>query len=115
VRTSSCSSRRLPSPSSHPSAPPSSSTRGATAVCEGIEAEEHLPHHKMLEQHLLRLIGPKQQENRGWKAVGLGDHPEVVINGMELAPGRRGGDRAAPVVSRRGRGVDAAMLKGVMV
>jgi hypothetical protein len=52
----------------------------------------------MLEQHLLRLIGPKQQENRGWKAVGLGDHPEVVINGMELTPGRRGGDRAAPVV-----------------
>jgi hypothetical protein len=78
---------------------------------EGIEAEEHLLHHGLPEQHPLRFIGPKQQEDRGWEVVSLGDDPEVVINGLELTPGRRGGDRATPVVSGRGRGVDAVVLE----
>jgi hypothetical protein len=36
---------------------------------------------------------------------------EVAINGLELTPGRRGGDRATLVVSGRGRGVDATVLE----
>jgi hypothetical protein len=78
---------------------------------EGVEAEEHLLHHGLPKQHPLRLIGPKQREDREWEVVSLGDDLEMAINGLELTPGRRGGNRAPLVVSGRGRGVDAAVLE----
>jgi hypothetical protein len=43
------------------------------------------------------------EEDRGWEVVSLGDDPEVAINGLELTPRRRGGDRATTLVSGRGR------------
>jgi hypothetical protein len=85
--------------------------RRRCCVCKASEAEEHLLHHGLPEQHPLRLIGPKQREDRGWEVVSLGDDMEVAINGLELTPGRRGGDRATLVVSGRGRGVDATVLE----